>query len=179
MSALKVAGIADPPVFTHPALTNMKEGMPELAKFGAAENVGLAKNMFLKGKKGELVLVLALVDTKTDLKTVGKAIGSASLRFAPAEVLESALGVVQGAVTPLALVNDAAKAVLVVLDKALLASDKLIAVHPCRNDKSVLLTSGQIEAFIKTRGNTVYVVDFAPESSAAPTEPSVTTISTE
>lgn len=169
MAALQAAGITDTKVFTHPEVTNIEEWTPEVAKFGV-ENAVLAKNMFLKGKKGELVLVFALADTKTDLKAVCKVTGSGSgsLRFAPADVLEATLGVVQGAVTPLALVNDKEKAVIVVLDKALLDSDKLIAVHPCRNDKSVLLTSAQIDSFVKAQGNKTFVVDFVAEAAAAP-----------
>eukprot|EP00742_Colponemidia_sp_Colp-10_P011805 GILJ01013180.1.p1 GENE.GILJ01013180.1~~GILJ01013180.1.p1 ORF type:complete len:837 (+),score=181.59 GILJ01013180.1:1-2511(+) len=170
MAALKAAGI-EAQVFTHPEVTNIEEWTPEVAKFNVP-NVRLAKNMYLKGKKGELVLVFALADTKTDLKAVCKVTGAGSgaLRFAPAEVLEETLGVVQGAVTPLALVNDANKAVIVVLDKALstIAAETLVAVHPCRNDKSVLLTPAQIDAFLKVQGNKVLIVDFAAEAEAAP-----------
>jgi prolyl-tRNA synthetase len=131
----------------------------------------LAKNIFLKGKKGELVLVFALASTKTDLKVVAKAVGSASgsLRLAPAELLLETLGVVEGSVTPLALVNDVKKCVIVALDANVLkVTSGTIAVHPCRNDKTALVTLAELQSFFKAVGSTVKVVDFEAESHADP-----------
>lgn len=156
------------PVFDHPAVHTVEEWAPEAAKFGTPAE--LAKNMFLKGKKGELVLVFALASTKTDLKVVCKATGAASgsLRFAPPETLLESLGVVQGAVTPLALVNDSKKQVIVALDANVLRCKVPLAVHPCRNDKTVLVSADQLQAFFSKTGHTVKVVDFDAEAAAAP-----------
>lgn len=158
---------AKPQVFDHAVVTNIEEWSGVAPLFG--EGATLAKNMFLKGKKGELVLVFALASTKTDLKVVGKAVGAASgsLRFAPPEVLLESLGVVQGAVTPLALVNDTKKSVTVALDANVLKVTGTVAVHPCRNDKTVLLSVDQLQAFFKATGTTVKVVDFTAEESHA------------
>lgn len=164
MAALKAINV-DPAVATHKEVFTVDEWTPIVSEMKL--DADIAKNMFLKGKKGELVLVTALASTKTDLKAVGKAVGAASgsLRFAPPETLLEALGVVQGAVTPLALVNDTAKAVTVVLDANLVASTRPFLVHPCRNDKSMPITSAQLAAFLKHTGHTVKTCNFSEEHS--------------
>lgn len=80
-------------------------------------------------------------DRPTDTKTLSTLLGltgKPSLRFADAETLSSVLGVTQGAVSPLAVVNDTEVVATFAIDKALFdASDVL--VHPLRNDRSVSL----------------------------------------
>lgn len=162
MAALTAIGVT-PTVITHVEVKTVAEWTP-IAEAHALKPI-LCKNLFLKGKKGELVLLFALAATQTDLKLVCKAVGAASgtLRMAPEDVLNQALGVVQGSVTPLALVNDEAKAVTVVLDTAVtaLAGDKLIAVHPCRNDKTVMLTVPQLQQFFAHLNITCKTCDFS------------------
>ena len=61
-----------------------------------------------------------------------------SLRFADAETLDKVLGVVQGAVSPLAVVNDFQGLATLAMDKDLIDASDLL-VHPLRNDRSVRL----------------------------------------
>ena len=160
MAALESIGVK-PKVIAHEEVKTVEAWTPIAAAL--PEKPILCKNIFLKGKKNEQVLVFALASTTTDFKLVCKAVGAASgtLRMAPEDMLNASLGVVQGAVTPLALVNDDAKAVTVVLDQAVLSAKGFIAVHPCRNDKTVLITVDQLQQFFGKLGTAVKNCDFS------------------
>lgn len=66
-----------------------------------------------------------------------------TLRFADAATLDSTLGVAQGAVSPLALVNDTENVATLAMDKALIDAEEVV-VHPLRNDRSVRLKAGDL-----------------------------------
>ena len=74
----------------------------------------------------------------------------ANFRMADGAALQEKLGVKPGAVSPLAVMNDTAGDVKLVLDKELMAAAKL-GVHPMRNDATVTLTK-------KKSSNVVLVV---------------------
>jgi prolyl-tRNA synthetase len=169
----KVTGAA-PEVHEHAVVTTVDAWAPIVAALPTPALC--AKNMFLKGKKGEQVLVFALATTKTDMGLVQAAAGSNNLRFAPEELLTATLGVAQGAVTPLALVNDAKKAITAVcIDSNVVAAELPLAVHPCRNDRTVLVTAAQLQAYFAALDITPKIVDFsaapAPKPAAAPAGP--------
>ncbi|CAJ1021510.1 Aminoacyl-tRNA editing domain containing protein, putative, partial [Leishmania lindenbergi] len=151
------------PTISHGEMHTVEEANKELGRFGTP-CVG-TKNMFLKSKKGELVLLTAVHTTKTDIHAIEKAAGTKSLRFAPAEILAENLGVVQGCVTPLALVNNLEKRnILVLLDKKLKESLIPFVLHPCRNDKSCLLVFEQLQRFLEKIGYAYKLVDFGAAS---------------
>ena len=85
-----------PPVFTVEEAQALRGTLPG----------GHCKNLFLKDKKGRLWLVVALEDSKVDLKTLDKRIGSARLSFGNGDLLWEVLGVRPGSVTPFAVIND-------------------------------------------------------------------------
>src|SRR6187401_3615684 len=66
------------------------------------------KNLFLRNKKEEMWLVVALEDRAIDLKRLGEVLGAGRLSFGSADRLKRYLGVEPGSVTPLSLVNDEA-----------------------------------------------------------------------
>lgn len=102
----------------------------------------------MQDKKIGTFLVTALHDRPTDTKTIAKLLGlggKANLRFADEETLQALLGVKRGAVSPLAVLNDTEKQVTFAVDKALL-EQKLVNVHPLRNDRTVSLSA---EALVK------------------------------
>ncbi|EPY35310.1 prolyl-tRNA synthetase [Angomonas deanei] len=104
------------------------------------------------------------------MKRIQKEAGTKDLRFAPEDVLAENLKVIQGAVTPFALVNNVEKHnVIVLLDKNLTDCGCPFVLHPCRNDKSCLVTFPQLEQFLNKLGYTYKLVDFGAE--AAPAEP--------
>ena len=77
------------------------------------------KNLFLRNKKEEMWLVVALEDRAIDLKRLGEVLGAGRLSFGSAERLKRHLGVEPGSVTPLALINDEGRAVRLALDRGL------------------------------------------------------------
>ncbi|GET87837.1 prolyl-tRNA synthetase, putative [Leishmania tarentolae] len=168
LAVLKELNI-DLPTISHGEMHTVEEANRELGRFGTP-CMG-TKNMFLKSKKGELVLLTAVHTTKTDMRAIEKAAGVKNLRFAPGEILSETLAVVQGCVTPFALINNIKQHnIIVLLDKNLKESPIPFALHPCRNDKSSLIIFEQLERFLEKIGYTYKLVDFgAPSADAAVT----------
>ncbi|CBH16456.1 bifunctional aminoacyl-tRNA synthetase, putative [Trypanosoma brucei gambiense DAL972] len=154
------------PTISHEEKHTVEEANKELGRF-EVPCIG-TKNLFLKSSKGELVLVSALHTTKTNMKTVQNAMKTKDLRFASEDLLLEKLGVVQGSVTPFALVNNGAKDVKVALDKALIDSTLPVVFHPCRNDKSTLITPTQLQDFLQKIDFPYTVVDFSEKATTAP-----------
>jgi Ala-tRNA(Pro) deacylase len=121
---------------------------------------GHSKNLFLKDAKGQLWLVCALDRTQIDLKRLPPAIGSARLSFGSPERLYAALGVTPGSVTVFALINDAARAVRLVLDKALLDTEP-VNFHPLENTATTAISVAGLFAFLKALDIEPLIVDFA------------------
>src|SRR5437879_6721437 len=72
------------------------------------------KNLFLRNKKEEMWLVVALEDRAVDLKRLGEKLGAGRLSFGSPERLGKYLGVQPGSVTPFAVINDSAHKVTLV-----------------------------------------------------------------
>jgi len=118
---------------------------------------GHCKNLFLKDKKKALWLVVTLEDQPINMKALEKRIGSARLSFGRPELLETVLGVLPGAVTPFALINDTAQSVRVVLDETMLAFDPL-NYHPLHNEATLALSPEDLVRFVKSCGHEPLVV---------------------
>ena len=118
------------------------------------------KNLFLKDNTKQLWLVVAPCDTKINLKELAKRINAPGLRFAQPELLEQYLGVIPGAVTPLALMHDTQRAVCVILDISLL-EQSLIGCHPLRNSATLTLSPQDLLTFINYLGHSVEQIDVA------------------
>lgn len=117
------------------------------------------KNLFLRNKKGEMWLVTCLEDRRIDLKALAAALGAGRFSFGSAERLMTHLGVQPGSVTPLAVVNDRAGRVRVVLDKALLDYDE-VNCHPLVNDMTTTLSTEGLVAFLEAEGHPPQILDF-------------------
>lgn len=113
---------------------------------------GHTKNLFLKCKKGNLYLVVALNDARIDLKTLHGKLGSGRLSFGSAELLVEVLGVQPGSVTPFALVNDTAHRVSVILDEPMLRHD-VLNYHPLSNDATTSIARDDLLRFIRACGH--------------------------
>ncbi len=115
-------------------------------------NGTFTKNLLLKDKKGQLFLVVAHEDQTVDLKTLRNRIGaSRSLRFAPGDQMRDVLGIVPGALTPLALLNDEEGLVTVVVDSNLMDADQL-NFHPLTNTESTGIRPDDLLCFIASCG---------------------------
>jgi Ala-tRNA(Pro) deacylase len=62
-----------------------------------------------------------------------------------------ALGVTPGSVTPLALINDAARRVQLVLDREMM-DEELINLHPLVNTATITLQTADLLRFLETLG---------------------------
>lgn len=117
------------------------------------------KNLFLRNKKEEMWLVVALEDRAIDLKRLGEVLGAGRLSFGSAERLKRTLGVEPGSVTPLALVNDEARAVRLVLDRGI-ADGGPVNAHPLVNTMTTALTPTDLLRFFEATGHTPHWLGF-------------------
>ncbi|MBL6615760.1 MAG: prolyl-tRNA synthetase associated domain-containing protein [Reyranella sp.] len=117
------------------------------------------KNLFLRNKKEEMWLVVALEDRAIDLKRLGDALSAGRLSFGSAERLKRTLGVEPGSVTPLALVNDESRAVRLVLDRGL-ADGGPVNAHPLVNTMTTALAPADLQRFFQATGHSPHWLDF-------------------
>lgn len=151
---LKDAGATDYNYFEHPAIVTVEEH----AKYLPSEG-GAVKNLFLRSKKtGKLYLVSVLTSRTVDLKELQHQLGLGNkdiLRFAPEELLQKHLGVIQGAATPFAMMNDEEKVVTFILDKDIMANPDLqIHIHPLKNSATVTIKVSELKKFLDFIGVT-------------------------
>ena len=125
---------------------------------------GHTKNLFLKDKKDALFLVVALGSSRFDLKTLHKQIGCDRLSFGKPELLMEVLGVVPGAVTPFALVNDKARRVTVILDADMMRHERL-NYHPLENTATTNIARENFLRFIQSCGHEPRVMAVAATTS--------------
>jgi len=138
-----------PPVFTCEEADRL---VPELP---AAKT----KNLFLRDKRGRRhFLVVVGYEKVVDLKMLAPLVGVNRLALASAERLQRHLGVDPGAVTILAVVNDADRAVDVVIDKNLWSS-KAFRCHPLVNTSTLVVSKEGLERFLDITGHRPHLIE--------------------
>jgi Ala-tRNA(Pro) deacylase len=120
---------------------------------------GHCKSLFLKDKKGALFLVVTLEDRAVDLKWLRRRLGVKTLSFARPELLMEVLGVIPGAVTPFAVINDTGGRVTVCLDRAMLERAPL-NYHPLTNEATTAIAPAGLTAFLDACGHAPRMIDF-------------------
>lgn len=120
---------------------------------------GYSKNLFLRNKKGKMWLVTLHEDRLIDLRDLGSAIGAGRVSFASSERLMQYLGVIPGAVTPLAVANDKSGQVQLVIDQQLMQIEPL-HFHPCDNSKTTTLKAEDLLRFLDNCDHTPHLIDF-------------------
>jgi Ala-tRNA(Pro) deacylase len=141
--------VEHPPVFTVEEAKALRGNLP-------GHHI---KNLFLRNKKEEMWLVVALEDRTIDLKRLGEVLGAGRLSFGSANRLKRYLGVEPGSVTPLSLVNDAARAVQLVLDRGV-ADGGPVNAHPLVNTMTTALAPADLLRFFEATGHTPRWLDF-------------------
>jgi Ala-tRNA(Pro) deacylase len=121
---------------------------------------GHSKNLFMKDKKGALVLVSAWQGSVLPLNRLHREIGVQRLSFTDADLLWRALGVTPGSVTAFALLNDSSRQVRFVLDAAL-AAHGIMNFHPLRCDMTTSISVSDFNRFIAETGHVAQIVDFS------------------
>ena len=140
--------------WTHAPVFTVDEAKAERGDLEGAH----IKNLFLRNKKGRMWLVTCLEDRRLDLRRLGSALGAGRLSFASVERLSKHLGVIPGAVTPLAVVNDTQGLVELVLDKAIFGHP-LVNVHPILNSMTTALHPEDLLRYAEHTGHPGRVVD--------------------
>jgi Ala-tRNA(Pro) deacylase len=140
----------------HPAVFRVGEGEAIKAAIPGAHT----KNLFLKDAKGQLWLVSAADAAVIDLKRLPGAIGSGRLSFGNEALMAETLGVTPGSVTAFALVNDQARRVRFVLDRAL-AEAAAVNFHPLTNTATTGVDQAGFRRFLAAVGVEPLIVDFA------------------
>jgi Ala-tRNA(Pro) deacylase len=117
------------------------------------------KNLFLRNKKEEMWLVVALEDRAIDLKRLGEVLGAGRLSFGSPERLARYLGVEPGSVTPFAVINDSEHKVTLVLDRGL-QTDGAINAHPLTNAMTSAISLADLLRFFEATGHAPRWLDF-------------------
>lgn len=136
-------------VFTVEESAAIKAGLPG----------GHTKNLFLKDKDGNFVLICAVSDTQIRINKLHPHLGMRRLSFGKAEALEALLGVKPGSVTLFSIINDQDHKVRLVLDKALF-NHETVWFHPLRNTASTAISSAELERFAHAAGHPPVIMDF-------------------
>ncbi len=146
----------------HPAIFTVEEGRD----FKASMPGGHSKNLFLKDKKDRLFLAVCHCDTSVDLVGYGKLAGAKGrLSFGRPDLMTATLGVIPGAVTPFALINESARVLAeVAVDSALMRWDE-VWFHPLENTASTAISPAGLLAFIRACGFAPRLVDVARPAS--------------
>lgn len=124
----------------HPAVFTMDE----MHALGITGRGTVCKNLFLRDAKGRNhYLVVIAGDKRADLAAIANQLGSGKLGFASEARLMEHLGLEKGEVTPLGIVNNENRSVILVFDEELKNKGRL-GVHPCDNTATVWLGPGDL-----------------------------------
>ncbi|MBY0269925.1 MAG: prolyl-tRNA synthetase associated domain-containing protein [Burkholderiales bacterium] len=107
-----------------------------------------AKNLLVEDRRdGRLFMLTVPFGVRVDLAGTAAVLGTNKLRFAPAGVMQATLGVTPGAVSMLALVNDRAGRVTLVLDQSL-AEAEALQCHPLVNTATLVIDRDNLFRFL-------------------------------
>ena len=136
------ATVDHPPVFTVEEARRLRGDLPG----------GHCKSLFLRNKKGRMWLVVLREDRRADLAQLAASLDSGRLSFGSSERLMRHLGVIPGAVTPLAVVNDRVGAVGVAIEAGLL-EEPLLNFHPLDNARTTAISPHGLLTFLEATGH--------------------------
>ncbi len=118
---------------------------------------GHTKNLFLKDKKGRVLLFVTLEDTEVDLRRLAERAGIGRPSFGKPDLLRELLGVEPGSVTPFALINDTGRRVRVALDRRMM-EEEVLNFHPLVNDATTSIAPDDLLRFIRACGHEPMIV---------------------
>ncbi|MEI9900174.1 MAG: prolyl-tRNA synthetase associated domain-containing protein [Hyphomicrobium sp.] len=126
------------------------------------------KNLFLKDDKAALFLVVAMAETRVDLKALSKTLKAGRLSFGKPELLLEVLGVTPGSVTAFAVMNDAGQRVRLIMDAELMQHET-INCHPLENTATTNIAREDLLRFIRACGHEPRIIPLPV--AAAPVGP--------
>lgn len=154
LARLKALGIAHT-TFEHAPVFTVEESRHSRGDLDGAH----VKNLFLRNKKGIMWLVTCLEDRRVDLRWLANTLGAGRFSFASAQRLMKYLGVIPGAVTTFAVINDSTRSVRVALDSALFKSQR-INLHPLTNAMTTTISSADLLRFLEAVGHPPEMINF-------------------
>jgi Ala-tRNA(Pro) deacylase len=129
---------------------------------------GHTKNLFLRDKKHQLFLVVALEDAEIDLKGLHRQLGATGrFSFGSSDLLREVWGVEPGAVTPFGAINDPQSRVTVVLDAAMVEHETL-NYHPLVNTMTTSIKRGDLVKFLEATGHVPHMARVSGHTGDAP-----------
>ena len=135
--------------YSHEPVMTVKEAkFVQEEIFGLDNSNGHIKNLYLRDKRKNNILLVAHQDALIDLKLLAKIIKMERLSFGSPDRLFEHLGVLPGAVSPFAMINGAKTGVSLFLDNNLKSFSKIYA-HPLENDKTLEISIKQLEKFFE------------------------------
>ena len=154
LARLEAIGIAHE-TFEHAPVFTVEESKRMRGQLDGAH----VKNLFLRNKKGVMWLVTCLEDRQLDLKSLGEMLGAGRFSFASPERLMKYLGVIPGAVTAFAVINDKTGSVKFALDRALLGTTR-INLHPLTNAMTTAIAPADLQKFLDAVSHAPTLIDF-------------------
>jgi Ala-tRNA(Pro) deacylase len=139
---------AHPPVYTCAEADQYRPALPGVH----------TKNLFLRDRRGRFYLLMTDCARSVDLKALSQALPASKLHFGSPAELQARLGVLPGAVTVLALVNDPAGAVELLIDSAVWPQPAYLC-HPLVNTATLTLARADLERFFRLTGHVPRVLD--------------------
>jgi Ala-tRNA(Pro) deacylase len=132
-----------------------------------ANTAAHTKNLFLRDKKGQRHwLLVTLCEKAVDLKQVADRLGADKLSLGSPERLAKHLGVTPGAVTILALVNDPAHAVELIVDEDVWRAEAIRA-HPLVNTATLLIAQADLRRFLSHTGHAARIIPVMSRTATA------------
>jgi Ala-tRNA(Pro) deacylase len=117
------------------------------------------KNLFLRDRKGRRhFLLVCRDDFPLDLAKLAQLLGVTKLSLASPERLKQYLQIDPGSVSILALINDEAKQVELLMEREVWQADALQA-HPLVNTATLVISRGGIGKFLSITGHTPTIID--------------------
>lgn len=143
----------------HQEIFTMEEG--EMLNIPHEESI--AKNLFLRDdRKENFYIVTIKKNKKVNLTDLKNKLNSRKLTFASVELLDSILGLKQGSVTPLGVLNDQTKKVKIIIDETY-KKENFIGIHPNQSDATIYLKMTDLEKVIKQNKTEYQFMNFREE----------------
>ena len=130
--------------FEHPAVYSIEE----MDALNLPHSERVAKNLFLRDDKKQHYYLVTVPGHKTvNLRSLREQIASRKLTFASEESLRELLMLEKGHVTPLGVLNNAEKNVIVIFDRSL--QNRQIGIHPMENTATIFMAFEDVEKLIQ------------------------------
>lgn len=141
--------------YEHPAVYTIEE----LDALNIPHKEHIVKNLFLRDDKKKNYYLVTVPGHKTvNLKGLSEKIQSRKLSFASEEKLRELLMLEKGHVTPIGVLNNLQRNVIVVFDNSLRGQQ--MGIHPMENTATVFLDFEDVMKLIEDHENAVVMCDF-------------------